>query len=78
MLFVRKGMWTTAAGLVLGAILSFLVTPELKSVLYGVKATDPSAYLAAFVLLSLTSFSAVYFAAAKAVRVNPVVALSYE
>jgi len=78
MLFVRKGMLTTAVGLALGTILSFVVAPELQSVLFGVKTTDPIAFLGAFVLLSLTSLSAVYFAAAKAVGVDPVLALSYE
>jgi putative ABC transport system permease protein len=78
MLFVRKGVLTTTTGLLVGTILSFSVTPELQSVLYGIKSTDPVAFLSAFVLLSVASLSATYLAASKAVRVDPALALSYE
>lgn len=64
----------TAAGLV-GAIWT---TSFLKSMLYGVTATDLTAYVAAVILILLIALAASIVPALRAARIDPLSALRYE
>lgn len=74
-LVIRGGMTLTAIGLVLGLGLSIALTRLVKSLLYGLSATDPLSYAVAVTILALVTFLAVYLPARRATRVDPIIAL---
>jgi ABC-type lipoprotein release transport system permease subunit len=55
-----------------------VVTPYLKSELFGVRATDVKTYAAVAVLLCLASAAACYIPARRATKVDPMAALRHE
>ena len=75
---VREGLLLTAAGLAAGFLLSAVAGMALARFLYGVTATDPPTYLAAFGIMGITSLLACYLPARRASRVDPLVALRWE
>src|SRR5579871_2709144 len=77
-LILRQGLTTIIAGVVLGVVCSLLVTRTMRSMLYGVSATDPLTFAMVVVLLFIVALVACYFAARKASMVDPIVALRQE
>ena len=77
-LVIREGMVLTFAGLVAGMLVALSLTGFLSSLLYGVKATDPSTLAIVSLLLVLVTLLATYVPARRASRVDPMVALRYE
>jgi predicted permease len=75
---VREGLLLTAAGLAVGFLLSAVAGMALARFLYGVTATDPPTYLAAFAIMGTTSLLACYLPARRASRVDPLVALRWD
>ncbi len=65
-------------GLVGGLIASFALTRVLRSLLYGVSATDPLTFGATGALLVLIALMASWLPAYRATRIDPLVALRYE
>jgi ABC-type lipoprotein release transport system permease subunit len=61
-----------------GIAVSLALTRYLKSVLFGVTATDVLTYAAVVLLLCLVSLIACYIPARRATKVDPMVALRYE
>lgn len=73
-----QGLVTTAIGIAIGLVGSFLLTRTMRSLLFEVSPNDPvtSVIVALFVLLIATLAS--YIPARRAARVDPMVALRYE
>jgi putative ABC transport system permease protein len=68
----------TGIGLMVGFIGAALTTRFLASLLFAVTPTDPLTYVGVAALLTTTSFVALYLAASRATRVDPLVALRFE
>jgi putative ABC transport system permease protein len=77
-LIVRQGMTLAFAGILIGVLASLALTRLLGSLLFGVRATDPSIFAGAAVALGLAAFLACYFPARRATRVDPIMVLRSE
>ncbi len=75
---VRQGIKPALAGIVLGILGAFLAFQVLKSMLFGVSATDPVTFILVPALLLLVAILACYAPARRASRIDPVVALHAE
>jgi ABC-type antimicrobial peptide transport system permease subunit len=71
-------MKLTCAGIALGLPAALAATQALKSVLYGVSASDPLIYLAVALLLLLVALAACWLPARRATKVDPMIALRVE
>jgi predicted permease len=79
LLFVlRRGMGMALAGVGLGLITSFAVTRLMKTLLFGVSATDPLTFGLTAITLMLLSLLACWIPARRATKVDPMVALKYD
>ena len=77
-MILGEGGRLALAGVALGIGASFLVTQWLRSLLYGVSATDPLTFLAVSLLLFFTAMFACWIPAHRASRVDPMEALRAE
>jgi ABC-type antimicrobial peptide transport system permease subunit len=77
-LVVRQGMLLAFAGLAIGLAGAFALTRLLRSLLFGVEATDPLTFGAIAILLSATALLASYIPAQRAARIDPMVSLRCE
>lgn len=74
-LVLRQGLRTTAIGLVIGLVGSFVVTRYLQSRLFGVEAHDPAVFVTVTALLLMVALVACYVPARRATQVDPMTAL---
>jgi putative ABC transport system permease protein len=74
-LVVGGGLKLTAAGVVLGLAGAFATSRVLGNMLYGVTPHDPATFVAIAVLMTLVAALASYLPAARAMAVDPAVAL---
>jgi putative ABC transport system permease protein len=74
-LFLRQGMWLTAAGIALGIAVALALTRVMSSLLFGVGSDDPVTYVAVSCGLGAVALLATYLPARRASRVDPIVAL---
>ncbi|HSC28993.1 MAG TPA: ABC transporter permease [Vicinamibacterales bacterium] len=65
----------TGAGVLIGAVAAFALTPLLEAQLFGVSAQDPLTFVVVASGLLLTATAAAYLPARRAMRVDPVNAL---
>ncbi|HWQ33317.1 MAG TPA: ABC transporter permease [Blastocatellia bacterium] len=77
-LMLRQGLTLALAGAALGLIGSIAVTRVMKSLLYGISATDPATFAVVTLLLVGVALAACWIPARRATRVDPVTALRYE
>jgi len=77
-LVVGQAMTIVAISLAIGLAGAFGATRVLKSLLFGVGASDPVTFAAIVLLVSAVAFIAAWVPARRAMRVNPIVALRAE
>jgi putative ABC transport system permease protein len=77
-MILAQGAGLAGMGLAAGIGVALILTRLMKSLLYGVSATDPLAYLGGVALLFGVALLACWLPARRATRVDPIVALRYE
>jgi putative ABC transport system permease protein len=77
-LVMGKGALLTLIGMGIGLPLAFGLANALSSLLFGVKAADPVAFVVLPLVLAAVATLASYLPARRAVRVDPITALRYE
>jgi len=65
-------------GLALGAVLAFVASGALRSLLFGVAPHDPTTLVGVAGVLALVGVAACWLPAARAARVDPAIALRSE
>jgi ABC-type antimicrobial peptide transport system permease subunit len=73
---MRQGVRLAIAGAAIGLIGAVLVSHAMSSVLVGVSPSDPVTFVLATVLLTVVALAGCYLPARRAIRVDPMVALS--
>jgi len=73
-----EAMKLVAIGGAIGLAAALALTRVMVSLLYGVSANDPTAFIGALILLASVALVACYLPARRAARVDPVVALRSE
>jgi predicted permease len=77
-LVVGHGARLALIGIAIGSAVAFALTRLMKSLLFGVSATDPVTFIAVSILLILVAAAACYIPARRAMRVDPMVALRHD
>jgi ABC-type antimicrobial peptide transport system permease subunit len=71
MVFLRRGIKLTLAGIGAGSLGAVLLAGSLRSILFGASIMDPSAYLIVTVLVACSALIACYVPARAAALMNP-------
>jgi putative ABC transport system permease protein len=77
-LVVQRGMALALSGVMIGLAAAFLLTRLIRSLLFGVEATDPMTFAVISLLLFLIAMLASYIPARRATRTDPMVSLRCE
>lgn len=77
-LVVSQGMRLAISGVAVGLAAAFILTRLMRSLLFGINATDPLTFGAITLLLALVALLATYIPARRAARVDPILCLRAE
>jgi len=77
-MIMSEGFRLVATGMVLGFLAAIPLANLLATQLYGVSTRDPLTYAIVLVALSVAALFASYFAARRAMHLDPMVALRHE
>jgi putative ABC transport system permease protein len=77
-LVMKHGMKLAVMGMAIGLAAALALTRLIRSWLFGVSATDPLAFAAIIVLLTVVALLACYLPAHRAAKVDPLVALRHD
>jgi putative ABC transport system permease protein len=75
---VRQGMLLVAIGVVVGVGVAIWLARYMKTLVFGVKTSDPFVFVTVALVLSAVALVATYFPALRASRVDPMESLRYE
>lgn len=77
-MILGQGLWLVLPGIVIGAAFVLAASKLFVSLVYGVKATDPTTFAVVAVLLAAVALLAMYVPAHRAAAVEPMLALRNE
>jgi putative ABC transport system permease protein len=77
-LVLRQGQTLTGCGVALGWLAALGLTQLMKSLLFGISASDPLTFGSVVLLLAAVALVACYLPARRAAKVDPMVALRDE
>jgi len=77
-MMVWQGVRLLAVGLAVGLVAVFAVSRLIRSLLFGVSATDPAIYLGVSMVLGVAAILACWIPARRAARVDPMITLRAE
>jgi len=77
-MIIRRGLWLSALGILLGVIAALGVSRFLASFLYEVHAADPVIFASVSAFLAVVSLGACFIPARRASAIDPMEALRVE
>lgn len=78
LMVVRQGMRLAAAGIGLGMAAAFALSRVIRSLLFGVSASDPLTFALLLISAAAVALLACWLPARRAARVDPIVGLRHE
>ena len=77
-MILKQGLRTALLGIGIGLLAALGLTQLMKSLLFGIGATDPLTFISVAAALLFVALAASYLPARRAMRVDPLTALKYE